>query len=101
MPTRPGFDVVPLRRDTKRRLTAMKGERSYDQLLVELLDRSETPPPAPRERPWPEHKQLALADLAAKRWALAAKRGQLAERGPRLVIYRTGMRERRVHERRA
>lgn len=95
VPTRPGSDLVPVRKETKERLSRLKGERSYDELIRDLLARAELPPALPLERPWPPHKQLALAELAAKRWRLATERGTIVGRGPRLVEYWTGRRERR------
>lgn len=96
MPTRPGFDLVPVRKATKSRLAALKGEGSFDDLIQQLLASAESPPAAPLERPWPAHKQEALADLAAKRWQLALDRGRIEERGPRLIVYRTRTSGRRV-----
>ena len=88
-------DLLPVRKETKRRLARLKGSASYDALLralldavpeAALLDRLRGAPRTslqePRERP-PE-KQLLIADLAAQRWRgwLASRR--LVERGPRL-----------------
>lgn len=96
MPTRAGFDLIQLRRETKERLARLKQDRSFDEVVRELLDRAESPAPSVLERPWPAHKQDALADMAAKRWQRALSTGQILERGPRLLVYRTGMRERRA-----
>lgn len=98
MPTRPGFDVVPLRKETKRRLAALKGDGSYDEAIVALLERAEAPPaqatPAARER-HPED-EVALARLAARRWRHRVERGQIEEIGPRLLIYHTRKQPRKV-----
>lgn len=102
MPTRPGADLVPVRKETKTRLAALKGSRSFDQLLRTLLERAEEPSRAPLDRPRTPDEQLALADLAARRWDLALALGVLEEIGPRLIVYRTGKRERaRLDVRRA
>ena len=95
MPTRPGFDVIPLRRATKERLEALKGDASYDAVLQSLLAEADRPPATPLGRERDPQEQLALAELAARRWELARRRGQIQELGPRLIVYRTGMNERR------
>lgn len=93
MPTRPGFDLVPVRKETKERLARLKGTRSFDDALRQLLDEAELPARVPLERGWPPEKQLALADLAARRWQIAKDRGLIEEIGPRLVVLRTGRRQ--------
>lgn len=95
MPTSPDSDVIPVRRTTKRRLEAIKGERTFDELVRALLDLSDEPPRLPFDRPRAPEEQLALADLAATRWRLACRDGRIREIGPRLVSMRTGTRERR------
>lgn len=95
MPTREGFDVVPLRKTTKARLRAIKGDGSFDDAIQALLDRASSRPLTAAERPRDAEEQLALADLAARRWALEVARGRIVERGPRLVELRTGRRSAR------
>lgn len=95
MPTREDFDVVPLRKATKRQLAQMKGGGTYDAAIRTLLATATTSAPVPLERPRAPDEQLALADLAARRWRLAVRSGALEEIGPRLVVFRTGRRERR------
>lgn len=95
MPTRAGSDVVPVRKETKRRLEALRGEGSYDSAIQALLAQASAPPAVALDRGLAPDEQLALADLAARRWALAIKRGVLREIGPRLIVYNTGKRERR------
>lgn len=95
MPTRPGSDLVPVRRATKERLARLKGDMTYDALLTRLLDAAESPPAALIEpRPRLPEEQLALAEMARRRWQLAVESGQLEERAPRLIVYRTGRKER-------
>lgn len=94
MPTRPSSDLVPVRKETKARLARLKGDGTYDALLRGLLRAAETPPAPSADRERLPEEQLALAELAARRWRLAVARGQLREGGPRLVSYMTGMKER-------
>ena len=90
MPTRPGFDLVPLRKETKARLARLKGGRSFDALLQDLLasagDLDARPVPSKARDP---EEQLALADLAARRWKALVAQGRIEERGPRLLVYWT------------
>lgn len=88
MPTRPDFDVVPIRKATKRKLTQLKGARTYDDAIASLLARADTPLEPPRARERPPEKERALADLAARRWRMRVERGEIVELGPRLFIYR-------------
>lgn len=89
MPTRPDFDVVPLRKSTKRRLTQLKGERTYDDVIAGLLARPQTPAGVPRARERDPEEERALASLAARRWQLRVTQGRIREIGPRLFVYNT------------
>src|SRR5436309_10371942 len=93
MPTRAGADLIPVRASTKEKLREIKGEGSFDEAIQSLLSSSGAPAAA-FERPRLPDEQIALADMAKTRWRLALQRGQIAERGPRLIVYRTGTRER-------
>lgn len=100
MATSPRSDVVPLRKETKARLEALKGDGSFDDVLRLLLDAFERSPPRPPSR-GPERapeEQVALADLAARRWALWRRDGRVRDVGPRVVAYypRQARREARV-----
>jgi hypothetical protein len=88
MPTRPGFDVIPLRKETKARLAEMKGKRSFDDVLQSLLGAVSTgaSPTAPASKPRDPEEQLALAEVAARRWRSAVTAGRIVERGPRLFV---------------
>lgn len=88
MPTRPDFDVVPIRKATKRKLTQLKGARTYDDAIATLLARADAPSETPRSRDRDPEKERALADLAARRWRMRIERGDVVELGPRLFIYR-------------
>jgi hypothetical protein len=102
MPTRPSGDLIPVRKETKRRLARLKGDASFDALIGNLLARAQRPVRAATDRPRLPDEQLALAHLAAERWRLAVARGQLREEGPRLVTYVTGLKERTpAHARRS
>lgn len=101
MPTSPRSDVVPLRKETKARLEAMKGDGSFDDVLRALLDAFERSPSlssSPREPGRSPEEQVALADLAARRWALWRREGRVRDDGPRVVSYypRQSRREVRV-----
>lgn len=98
MPTRPGFDVVPLRKETKRRLAELKGDGTYDEVIAALLARADAgaAPDAPACRERAPEDEIALARLAAKRWRHRVERGQIEELGPRLFIYRTRTKPRRA-----
>lgn len=94
MPTRPGSDLIPLRKATKERLAVLKGSRSYDGLLRALLDAAAPGgPPEGSQGPSGRHshpdEQLALAALAARRWQAWLTEGRVVEVGPRLLVYRT------------
>jgi hypothetical protein len=91
VPTRPGFDLVSLRKETKARLAELKGSGSFDDVVSDLLAARDAASGAAHERPWSPEKQVALAELAARRWALARERGRIEELGPRLVVLRTGL----------
>lgn len=95
MPTSKGSDLIPVRASTKARLRELKGTGSFDEAIQALLA-SAGPGAAPAsiERPRLPDEQIALADMARTRWRLALRSGQLTERGPRLISYRTGMKER-------
>jgi hypothetical protein len=99
VPTRPGFDVIPLRKETKARLAQLKGEGSYDELLRRLLEAGGGLPPgatdAPPSKPRAPDEQVALARLAAWRWQDRVRGGRIVELGPRLFVYRTGAKPRR------
>ena len=88
MPTSPRSDVIPLRKETKRRLEAIKGERTFDELVHELIETRATlvadPPREQRARD--PQEQVALAELSAVRWRQAVASGRIAELGPRLLV---------------
>lgn len=86
---------MPVRKETKERLAQLKGSGSFDALIDGLLRQAAAPAARPSDRERLPEEQLALAELAARRWRLAVERGQLREVGPRLVAYMTGMKERR------
>ena len=90
MPTRPGFDLVPVRKETKEALARLKGDRTYDEVVQALLADASRPATVPRDRARDPEEQIALADLAAKRWRMAVAEGRIDELGPRLVVYWTG-----------
>lgn len=94
MPTRPGFDLISVRKETKERLARLKAEGSFDEALRTLMDAAASPAPAPLERPRLPSEQLALARLARRRWGIWIERGIIEEIGPRMLVYRTGRRER-------
>lgn len=90
MPTSLRSDVVPLRKETKARLEALKGEGSFDEVLRMLLDAFERGPPRAPAARGPERapeEQVALAELAARRWALWRRNGRVRDLGPRVVAY--------------
>lgn len=101
MPTAPGSDVVPLRKETKRRLARLKGEGTYDDVIRDLLSAADAdglaaaralrqdtaPAPAPSPDRDPE-EQLLVARLAAERWRLWRRSGRARDLGPRLVEWR-------------
>lgn len=93
MATSAGSDVLPLRKATKARLMALKGDASYDDLLQRLLDAVDESvlragpagaPHAPSRHP---EEQLSLADLARTRWSLWRKSGRVTDIGRRMVEY--------------
>lgn len=98
MPTGATSDLLPLRKETKRRLSRLKGDdATYDEVLRALLDaapeaevlaklRGSAPRKEPRERP-PE-KQLLIASLAERRWAEWLAEGRVRPLGPRLYTWR-------------
>ena len=86
MATAPGSDVVPVRKETKARLAALRQGRTFDEVIRDLLEGRIAAPP-PRDRPRSAQEQLALAELARRRWQLLVKSGTLVERGPRLVTW--------------
>lgn len=86
MPTRPGADLVPVRKATKERLLALKGERTFDDAIRDLLEAGSRMRPLGRERSPDE--QVALAQLAARRWADALAKGRIEEKGERLLVLR-------------
>ena len=101
MATSPRSDVVPLRKATKARLERLKGDGSFDDVLRMLLDafeRAPSPEPGSRGPERSPQEQVALADLAARRWALWKRDGRVREIGPRIVAYypRQARREVRV-----
>ncbi|GEM_PF-3887651 len=85
MPTRPGFDLVSVKRETKEQLARLKGEETYDAVIQRLLALGATR--APESKPRDPAEQVALAELAARRWARAVASGRIEERGPRLLVY--------------
>ena len=87
MPTRPGFDLVSVRKTTKDRLAGLKGDGSFDELLIRLLEDAPITPPMPSKPRHPD-EQVALARLAATRWQLAVESGRIVELGPRLFTCR-------------
>lgn len=94
MPTRASGDLVPVRKETKVRLAHLKGAGTFDGLIEALLRQADAPRAVVLERERLPEEQLALAELAVRRWELAVARGQLREEGPRLITYITGMKER-------
>ncbi len=94
MATSKGSDLIPVRATTKARLRELKGDGSFDEAIRSLLNAASPGMPVALERPRLPDEQIALADMARTRWRFALRSGQLAERGPRLIVYRTGMRER-------
>lgn len=89
MATASGADVIPLRKETKARLSQLKGERTYDEVVRVLLDRTErAAPPSPSGEARHPDEQLALAELAAERWRLWEASGRVRTLGPRLVSYK-------------
>lgn len=96
MATSVGSDLLSIRKETKARLSRLKGAATYDallQILLELAPEDEVvrrlhgaaPRREARERP-PE-KQLQVARLAAERWRLWTKEGRVVQRGPRLYTW--------------
>jgi len=86
MPTRPGADLVPVRKATKERLLALKGERTFDDAIRDLLEAGSRAPRMARDRSPDE--QVALAQLAARRWSEGVAQGRIEEKGERLIVLR-------------
>ena len=89
-------DLVPVRKDTKGRLAALKGDATYDRLLQVLLDLASPeavesalrgPSAPPEAKPRPPEKQLLIANLAATRWRRWIAEGRVIPRGPRLYTW--------------
>lgn len=96
MPTSPRSTVVPLRRATRARLEALRGGRTFDEAILDLLDAAgplALLAAAPREAPTPREtasrrspaKQALLARVAAAAWRRSVEEGALVRRGPRAL----------------
>lgn len=98
MPTRPGFDLVSVRTETKEQLARLKGSRTYDELIQSLLEGATNAAAPPDAKPRDPEEQVALAELAARRWERWLETGQVRELGPRLFAYypKTSRRSTRV-----
>lgn len=91
MATSANSDLVPVRKATKTRLESLKGARSYDEVIRDLLDSAPTAGPAEKATASATRdpdEQLLIARLAQQRWMLWRADGKIRDVGPRLVEYR-------------